>query len=131
MSKWLAKQLSKIHDGTGLFRARCNTPEHLCQMHNAACDAYEARIAELEAALARVKAESLRVVPVGEPVLFDHIQRDQLFVLMDGNVFVPDKLRCQMVRITDNQRVDVQQQFMDDVKFNLVRLERWEGGECT
>jgi len=47
--KWITKKLGMIHDETGLFLASCNTPALLCQRHNAACDAYEARIAELEA----------------------------------------------------------------------------------
>jgi len=38
----------------------------LINTHNADCDAYEARIAELEATVARVKAESLRVVADGK-----------------------------------------------------------------
>jgi len=40
--------------------------EAIEKLHNADVDAYEARIAELEAELARVKGESLRVVVDGE-----------------------------------------------------------------
>lgn len=39
---------------------------HFTDNHNADCDAYEQRIAELTDELARVKAESLRVVKDGE-----------------------------------------------------------------
>lgn len=132
------------------------------------CDAYEARIAELEAErdkakraleragftdngaqewkppigwgdtgtlmrrrlatqdeLARVKAESLRVVVEGEAAELDKIQRHQ-YVQWEGHVCVPDKLRVELVRITDNHRYDVRQQYCDSFRFTPVRLVRLE-----
>ncbi len=96
--------------------------------HNADCDAYEARIAELEALVRRVKAESLRVVVDVEAAELDKIQRHQ-YVQWEGHVCVPDKLRVELVRITDNHRYDVRQQYCDSFRFSPVRLERWETEE--
>lgn len=48
--------------------------EQFIRAHNADCDDYEARIAELTAEVARVKAESLRVVKTGQPIKLADIE---------------------------------------------------------
>lgn len=63
------------------------------------------------------------LVPVrdGERCLLDALDRHH-FVLRDGSVWVYGKLACELVRITDNFRVSVREEFCKDVKFQPVRL---------
>ncbi len=91
MARWEPCEYGKVVDEIGGgFISRANSDEcagFFCDAHNADCDAYEARIAELETVLtretligidarkqlARVKAQSLRVVPDGEAVSVDSL----------------------------------------------------------
>lgn len=62
---------------------------HFTDNHNADCDAYEQRIAELEAELARVKAESLRVVKDGEVCAI--MDCDSKYFIYNGRIYeIPD-----------------------------------------
>jgi len=88
----------------GNFRLTSGSPRELVGWHNTDCDAYEARIAELTAELARVKAESLRVVVTEEHEL------GRWEVAMAAFIGGPT---------TIYERYD-----SDDGQ--LVRLERWE-----
>jgi len=69
MGRWkLIEDFGKVVD-TGITNIYCesNPSAEVAKMiHNAECDAYEQRIAELTTELARVKAESLRVVKDGK-----------------------------------------------------------------
>lgn len=110
----------------------------LVDAHNADCDAYEKRIAELEAEqgrlrqiilddgmeLARVMAESLRVVECGEPCQPHELYPTQ-FVLRDNRVWVNDPGTRDIVDITNNNRVSMPY----DESVIPVRLERWETEE--
>lgn len=109
--------------------------------HNADCDAYEARIAELEAELdemsaevvaahfaqaelARVKAESLRVVVDGEAVGLDAIFNSKLDFRMnymaDGVLMYNDGISMKSLVCHEFEEIG------DDMEFQPVRLERWE-----
>jgi hypothetical protein len=88
----------------------------------------EADTQKLLAELAAVKAESLRVVPDGEPCEIDYLQRHH-YVQWEGHVCVPDKIRCELVRIADNYRYDVAQEYLDAFRFQPVRLVAWEAGK--
>jgi hypothetical protein len=68
-----------------------------------------------------IAAGCLVPVPDGEAVELDQIQRHQ-YVQWEGHVCVPDKLRRDLVRITDNHRHDVRQQYCDSFRFTPVRL---------
>ena len=133
----------------------------LCDAHNADCDAYEARIAELEAKLseavaeaiweadtrredaaahaaelARVKAESLRVVKINEPCSLSSMER----VGVEGHTNtctvegadwriyaaerrVDDSGHRYLVPVSDEWPSIA---FGADTKVQPVRLERWE-----
>lgn len=109
--------------------------------HNADCDSYEARIWRLEpkaltdcneylaamddnynlrAELARVKSESLRIVPDGTPCQPHELYPTQ-FVLRDSTVYVNAPGTRDLVDVTNNSRVAVPY----DETVQPVRLERW------
>jgi len=89
--------------------------------HNADCDAYEARIAELEATLARVKAESLRVVPDGGACAAGDARGNHTFIMRGGDVFMSEPHLWDWVRIDGTYA-----ELNDDIFVQPVRLERWE-----
>jgi len=122
------------------FKSR-TVADVLMTSHNADIDAYEVRIKELEAGrdlarevtmdslvarcetlqerlhatqleLARVKAESLRVVPVGEPC--EYRKSEEIFFLINGTIQAHDA---------------VIESLYGDTIVQPVRLERWEDGE--
>ena len=83
--------------------------------HNADCDAYEARIAELEALVRRVKAESLRVVELPADYEF-----------MPDWYMTPDGLGWYGSDEYGNPSIETPHGYhhLEDCK--PVRLERWE-----
>ena len=86
--------------------------------HNADCDAYEARIAELEALVARVKAESLRVVVAEQRCALSEC-REKFYIQSSC---------CHDTKVTPN---NIQADFRrhPDTTVLPVRLERWETAE--
>lgn len=68
MGRWKQQDATVCIFGTVncAFGENTSDARLIVDTHNADCDAYEKRIAELTAEVARVKAESLRVVPVGK-----------------------------------------------------------------
>ena len=130
MSKWQRQDEMVCVKGTvcSYYCTDENEAECIVRHHNADCDAYEARIAEMEAELARVKAESLRVVPVGEACELVEISRHQKFSM-------GDHLICEIVNPGQYDRtVDVRDLVAGEVftsyryavNVQPVRLERWE-----
>ena len=92
----------------------------ITHFHNVDCHAYEARIAELTAELARVKAESLRVVADGDACRIGELKEGQYFG-HDGDtgyIYVDMESGC-YTSIHQGQ-VD------NDLIVQPVRLERWE-----
>lgn len=92
-----------------------------------AADHYQRSLDEMhlrynvESELARVRAESLRVVPVGE-VCQPHELYPTQFILRDNRVWVNAPGTRDIVDITNNNRVSVPY----DETVQPVRLERWE-----
>ena len=66
MGRWNQQDATVCIFGTVncAFGENTSDARRIVDAHNADCDAYEKRIAELEALVRRVKAESLRVVKV-------------------------------------------------------------------
>ena len=111
----------------------------LCDAHNADCDAYEKRIAELEALVRRVKAESLRVVPVGSECKLSELEeldiKDHTNTCTiegaDWRVYaaerrVDDRGHRYLMPVSDEWPPIA---FGPDTKVKPVRLERWETEE--
>lgn len=166
--RWLSYDGSVGPVGTNARPVQCceKNADEIAAMHNDTCDAYEARIAELEAKiasidpvefaaavndlnraearaeyaerleselreceadLARVKAESLRVVPVGEPCEIRKIAICQCFTHL-ANVyrlysFSPEEFGAW--QISDHS----EHLFSPWTFIQPVRLARWEGSE--
>ena len=57
----------------------------------------------------------------GEPCEMEYLPRHH-FILWDGHVWAPGRLHCEMVRITDNFRVNVVDQYREGFKFQPVKL---------
>ena len=97
----------------------------LADAHNADCDTYEARIAELDADLARVKAESLRVVVDGEACRI--CDADEGVILVGGNVYqITD--HSEWIGMAEGVKYLHQEmpEYDEDTIVQPVRLERWE-----
>lgn len=137
MGRWNVNRPANVvrDEGKAIFTAQSNDDaDRACVAHNADCDAYEARIAELErlleasadetrinfnglldtqAELARVKAESLRVVEIpDEGMLCD-------WYMTPTGLGYPCKDR------DDNGCVETPEAYHDYVDCKPVRLERW------
>lgn len=106
------------HIGFGQFGHDMN---RFISAHNADCDAYEARIAELTDELARVKAESLRVVEDGQAKMYGECIIPQ-HVLYDKKVCMTVVKGYDIVSVHDDSRYEIP---MDTI-VQPVRLERWE-----
>lgn len=142
MGRWIAEEFGKITSDTSAFLGRANGDEEaraLCKIHNADCDAYEARIAELErerdkyressarayveaedlrAELARVKAESLRVVEITPRPLVAHAW-----------YMTPSGLGWWGCDKGGNECVETPDGYHEYEDCKPVRLERWETEE--
>jgi len=70
MGRWIVLEEDDfVRDNSDGWCGSCASEDdakNIARRHKQECDHYEQRIAELTAELARVKAESLRVVPVGD-----------------------------------------------------------------
>lgn len=90
----------------------------------------------LAAELARVKAESLRVVPVGEPVLYDEIQ-DGILFRAEGEVACKNGQRSQYSGEADSWHFSREYKsgvvpitmFSRTAIIQPVRLEAWEASD--
>jgi len=125
MGRWTQDEYGCIFDEAGCFaRLTPNKAERLASRHNADCDAYEARIAELTAKLASVKAESLRVVPDGDVCAAGDARGNHTFIMRGGDVFMSEP------HLWDWTRIDgTYAELNDDIFVQPVRLERWEDAE--
>lgn len=79
----------------------------------------------LRAELARVKAESLRVVPVGEACGAHDAEGRENFVMLSDEVLMPEPYLWDWIRL-DGTHPDI----TDDTIVQPVRLERWEEAKC-
>ena len=82
----------------------------------------DCKIAALEAELASVKAESLRIVKDGEALKSEDAHADHNFILHDGIVCLADYTTYGWVQV-DGFVAEV----YNDTIVQPVRLERWEG----
>ncbi len=96
------------------------------------CAAYEARIAELTAELARVKSESLRVVPVGEACMPTDCKEN--FFIVNGEIvcardcYEDSNTGIWMGWGLESGYIEVPDEDYD-AGIQPVRLERWEDAE--
>lgn len=127
MGRWKQQDATVCIFGTVncAFGENTSDARRIVDAHNADCDAYEARIAELEATVARVKAESLRVVPDGEERQAYRCSK----VLHNGRIcFVhtrtlDDYFQLQIGDFVTGKYVD---KVYCETLLQPVRLERWE-----
>ena len=92
----------------------------ITHFHNVDCADYEKQIDALRAELARVKAESLRVVNDGGAVTAFRLDGNDKFIQVEGEVYY----RSGEALICTNTRI--YQGLDDDTIVQPVRLERWE-----
>lgn len=107
------------YDTTEIQAARIAHLEQVEESMNRLCG-------ELTADLARVKAESLRVVPDGEAVGMDELSCNEWLLLFDGNVYYRE-YECGTFTTFDDRALFIATD--DAVVVTPVRLERWETEE--
>lgn len=89
------------------------------------CTVANNRVADLTAELARVKADSLRVVPVGEPVAVSELHSRQAFTCDHDGVWMI--FGCSSWDFSIRNLIDYSEtELTENTVVQPVRLERWE-----